>query len=348
MHSLLARARREGNPLIDDKIVTFIWEGKKAPQLIDDLHGWEGHPQALTRSASGLWAISFELASDAYLEYAFYDPQTQKRTPDPFNRKFIYNGVGDHNHFVYMPEAKPTPLTHLQPGVPCGMLTRHELPARFVTAGNKRAVHLYRPAVKGPCSLLVVYDGQDYLHRGRITQIADNLIAAGRIRPLALALVHSGGKARMVEYGCSAPTLAFIMGSVLPLARERLDLLDLDKHPGAFGVLGASMGGLMALYSSLQLPDVFGKALSQAGAFELWGHDSPVMQMVQHFPRPLVRFWLDCGRMDFLLEPNRRMQSLLKEKGYTVAYQENGGAHNYTTWRDSLVHGLETLFGAGL
>lgn len=347
MHALSARVRQEGNPLIDGHTVTFLWEGNKAPSLIDDLHGWEAHPQELKRISSELWAITFDLAPDAYLEYAFYFPKTKKRTPDPFNRKAIYNGVGGHNHFVYMPEAQPTSLTRVRPGVPRGTVTRHELPARFVTAGNKRTVHLYRPAVKEACALLVVYDGQDYLRRGRITQIVDNLIAAGETRPLALALVHSSGKARMVEYGCSASTLAFVAGSVLPLAKDRLNLLDVGKQPGAFGVLGASMGGLMAVYTSLQLPEIFGSALSQAGAFELWEHPSPVMQMAEHFPRPPVKLWLDCGRMDFLLEPNRRMYSLLKEKGYTVSYRENGGAHNYTTWRNSLVHGLKTLFGAG-
>ncbi len=347
MHPLLERVHREGNPLIDGNTVTFVWEGAAAPHLIDDLHGWEENPQVLVKSAPGLWSLTLELEPQAYLEYAYYDPKAKKRIPDPFNHISVYNGVGGHNHFVYMPQGKPEPLTKLQPGVPRGVLTRHTLSARFVTAGRQRTVHLYRPAVQEPCALLVVYDGQDYLRRGRITQIVDNLVAARRIRPLALALVHSGGPARMVEYGCSVPTLAFVVDSVLPLAREHLGLLEVEKHPGAFGVLGASMGGLMALYTSLQLPEIFGRAISQAGAFELWDHETPVMQMVRHFPKPPVEFWLDCGRMDFLLEPNRRMHALLEEKGYTVTYTENGGAHNFTTWRNSLVRGLETLFGAG-
>ena len=40
--------------------------------------------------------------------------------------------------------------------------------------------------------LLVVYDAQDYLTRGRITQIVDNLIAQGRIEPFAIALLDNG------------------------------------------------------------------------------------------------------------------------------------------------------------
>jgi enterochelin esterase family protein len=101
----------------------------------------------------------------------------------------------------------------------------------------------------------------------------------------------------------------------------------------------------MSVFTAMRLPDVFGKALSQAGAFELWEHQSTVMQMVRHFPKPDIQLWLDCGQMDFLLAANRQMRALLTEKGYNLTYHENGGAHNYTTWRDSCVRGLEVLFG---
>jgi enterochelin esterase-like enzyme len=48
--------------------------------------------------------------------------------------------------------------------------------------------------------------------------------------------------------------------------------------------------------------------------------------------------------MDFLLEGNRKMHAILRARGYEVTYVENGGAHNFTTWRDSVSRGLETLF----
>ncbi len=58
--------------------------------------------------------------------------------------------------------------------------------------------------------LLAVYDGLDYFRRGKLTEIVDNLIAAKRIRPVAIAFLQNGGQqARMVEYGCSQTTLGF-------------------------------------------------------------------------------------------------------------------------------------------
>lgn len=333
------------NPIIQGATVTLTWQGSSAPCLISDLHGWEANPQPLKQTVPGQWAISLELAADAYLEYAFYDPGSKQRFRDPLNPKAVYNGVGGHNHFFYMPEAAgPTPLVKFPAGGLRGKLTRHSVPARYVTTSNERRVYLYHPPVKEAVPLLAVYDGLDYFRRGRLTEIVDNLIAAGRIRPLGIAFLQNAGTGRMVEYGQAEPTLAFLMSQVLPLAARELNLLDFEKKPGEHGIMGASMGGLMSVFTALKLPQVFGKALSQAGAFELWEHESTTMQMARHFPKPDVKLWLDCGRLDFLLEPNRRMAALLREKGYQFTYRENGGAHNYTTWRDACVAGLEYLF----
>ncbi len=334
------------NPTLEGQRVTLTWRGEAAPHLISDLHGWEDHPQPLTQVEPGLWAISFELAADAYFEYAFYDPHSKVRFRDPLNRKTVYNGIGNYNHYFYMPEARATSLARQARGGLRGKLTRHTVDAKFMTVDAERRVYLYRPPVSEALPLLCVYDGLDYLRRGKLTEIVDNLIAARRIRPLALAFVNNGGyTARMVEYGCSEPTVGFLIWRVLPLAAKEMNLLDFRQNPGVHGIMGASMGGLMSVFTALKAPDVFGKALSQAGAFEMDEQETIAMQMVRYFPRPDVKIWLDCGAMDFLRTSNRKLAQLLAEKGYDHRYRESGGAHNYTTWRNACVEGLEYLFG---
>jgi S-formylglutathione hydrolase FrmB len=44
-------------------------------------------------------------------------------------------------------------------------------------------------------------------------------------------------------------------------------------------------------------------------------------------------------------EDNRQMVMTLKQKGYNPAYRRTGGAHNYTTWRNSLGEALIEMFG---
>src|SRR5574342_430734 len=169
-HPLLRRAREEGHPLIDGETVTFLWKGnpaesrkgKSPPHLVDDLHGWEDNPQPLARLARGLFACTFDLPRDAYLEYAFIDPETNERLPDPHNERRIWNGVNGYNHFFYMPGAAPTPLVRRRKEVPRGTLTKHVVPAWMLSDEGKRTVYLYRPPTDQPFPLLVVYDGNDY------------------------------------------------------------------------------------------------------------------------------------------------------------------------------------------
>ncbi len=253
--------------------------------------------------------------------------------------------MGHVNNCFAMPGFAETPLIERATGVPQGKLSRHRIENGWLLANGKRWVHLYRPPVDRPAPLLVVYDAQDYLTRGRITQIADNLIAQGRIQPIAMALVDNGGPARGIEYSCNEATVGFIMSEVLPLARERLNLVDPAEHPGAYGVLGASMGGLMALYTSLRVPEVFGRVLSQSGAFELGDSQTVVSPLVRHLPPQPLRIWMDVGRYEWLLEPNRRMRDLLGERGYDVTYREYNAGHNYPAWRNDVWRGLEVLFG---
>jgi len=63
-------------------------------------------------------------------------------------------------------------------------------------------------------------------------------------------------------------------------------------------MLGASMGGLMALYSGLRLPDVFGKVLSQSGAFHFKQFDTVTVEIVQHFPTRDLQIWLEAGKLE--------------------------------------------------
>lgn len=348
IHPLLARARAEGTPIIEGDQATLLFEGARPPLLVADFNGWDAeHPVAWCEVAPALWAYTVALPADAYIEYGFRtDPIDEDRLLDPFNARTMPNGMGQVNHFFYMPAATATPLIQRVRGVPQGQTTRHLLENRRLVAGGARTVHLYHPPTDAACPLVVVYDGRDYLHRARLPVIVDNLIAQQRIHPVALALVENGGQARMIEYACSEATLGFLMQDVLPLAQQHLNLINPAQQPGAHGVLGASMGGLMALYTGLRIPQVFGHVLSQSGAFRLEEDEMVVLPLVKHLPRPPLRIWLDVGRYEWLRESNREMRALLEARGYDFAYREINAGHNYPAWRDDIWRGLEWLFPA--
>jgi enterochelin esterase-like enzyme len=342
---LIDRIRRDGTPVREHDRAIFVWQGAQAPRLMGDFNGWEdGEALELEPAGPDLWVREVEFVSDAYIEYIFVD-EAGERVLDPHNPRKTPNGMGKTNQFFYMPDGRPTSWTLRLPGIPRGELSHARLDGGNLIASGKRTVHFYQPPTDEPAPLLVVWDGGDYLQRAHLPAMLDHLIARGRIRPLALAMVENGGPARMMEYACSEATLWFTLKQVLPAAFERLNLIDPDEQPGAFGVLGASMGGLMSLYTGLRLPHIFGKVLAQSGAYNISGHEFITTTLVEHEVGHDTQIWMDVGRYEFLLEANRDMVAKLAEHGYDFDYHEYSAGHNYPAWRDDLPGGLECLFG---
>lgn len=335
----------EQNPIIEGNKATFYWHGKSAPQFIDDIHMWEHAPQKMKRAGKDLWEYSIELPSTAYLEYSFYDLRTKTRVVDPLNDNTVFNGIEHYNHFFYMPKLSPTPLATRKKNVPRGKVIYHCVDTWMLADEGKRDVYFYHPPVKEPVPLLVVYDGTDYLKRAMLNVIVDNLIHEKRIQPIAMAFLQNGDDHRGVEYACSDATIMWLDNIILPLARKKLNLLDVTKQRGAYGVLGASFGGLMSVYTGLRMPEIFGKVISQSGVFEAEGRDFAAVDMIKHQQAHSIKIWMDIGHFDWLLEDNRRMQPILHENGYDVTYHEFSGGHNYTCWRDEVSIALESLFG---
>ena len=70
-----------------------------------------------------------------------------------------------------------------------------------------------------------------------------------------------------------------------------------------------------------------------------------VWDLTSHGQEQPVRVWMNVGRLEGLLEPNRRFHQHLLSRGYEVSYQECNAGHNYTAWRNDVWQGLELMFG---
>lgn len=344
MTDLLKRAQHAGAPLMDGNRATFIWQGKRPAKLVGDFTHWHyGQPVELQSAGPDLWTYTLELPPLAYMEYMFI--VDGERVLDPLNPRKTPNGLGKYNNFFYIPPASSTPLARLPQGGLRGRLIPEILDGGMFVAGGRRSIMFYQPPVTSPVPLLVVYDGCDFYRRARLAAIVDNLIAESRIAPIALAMIQNGGTARMVEYACSDATLSFLQSVVLPAAHRQLTLV---KDEGAFGIMGASMGGLMSMYTAYRLPQLFGKVLSLSGAFVVNQREQVVFDLVANgTPRP-IQVWLDVGQFDYvhLLQSNHRMRALLEKRGYPVTYREYPAGHSYPAWRDEVWRGLEHFFGS--
>ena len=345
MSDLVKRAKTSGTPLIDGNQVTFVWLGKSAPQLFSDWIEWDETKEgiSLRESEPGVWTYTCKLPSKAYLEYRYFNGK--EFVEDPLNSHKVYNGINGYNNVFSMPKARISPWIKPQTGAAKGKQSQHFIQDESLIIGFKRKVVLYQPPTNKPSALMVVWDGPDYLKRGAIIPIIENLMAAGKIPPMALALVDNAHASRMVEYDCSEAAILMLTEKVIPLANQELNLLNIEKHPGAFGVLGASMGGIMAAYTGVRLPQIFGHVLSQSGAFILWDAKPVIWELMENQPPLPLNFWLDIGTFDFLYEVNKSFKKLLNKKGYPFKYQEYEGGHNYHSWRNELADGLIYQFG---
>jgi enterochelin esterase-like enzyme len=344
--AIIDKLEENGNPIIEGNRAMIYWHGGDPPVLASDFSFWEsGEPIVLSKVGKNLWVHELELPSDAYIEYAFFKDKT--RVLDPLNRRVIPNGLGNYNNYFGMPDYKPTEWINHTQGIPHGKVFSAALPTYYMIAGKYRKVYFYQPPVNEPVPLIVVYDGAEYNFRARLSDMLDNLIAANRVQPAALAMVCNSPKIRPIEYCCTDLTVQFILQILIPTANQKLNLLDPSKHPGSFGILGSSMGGLMSFYTALRAPQIFGKALAQSSAFTFNNFDFVVWDLLKGTKAKKVNFWIDCGKYEMLLASNRNMTAAMQKRGWKFVYREHSGGHNYPSWRDNLPDGLEYLFGTG-
>lgn len=346
---LIARAQSEGTPIIDGDTAYFIWEGEAAARLVGDFNDWgNAEPEAVPgQVAPGVWQYAVTLPRTAYIEYNFVSPSDPgDRYGDPLAKETVDSGIGHKQHAFAMPEYITTRLTKAKRGVPQGKVTKHRIESDALLVNGKRDLYLYQPPVLDPVPLVVVFDGKDFYRRAALPTIVDNLIAAGRIHPVALAMLDNKNNARFIEYGASDATVKLVRDIVIPTAYDHLNLIEISHQPGAFGVMGASMGGLQALYTALRLPSIFRNVISFSGAFSHRDWEYVIWDVLICAPADRLRVWLTVGEYDFpgLVISNPLMRDTLEARGVTVEYSEYMAGHNYPAWTNEAHRGLEWLF----
>jgi len=245
--------------------------------------------------------------------------------------------------------------------------TRGELsprqPFRSTILKGDRSVRIYTPpghsSAGGPYPLLLIFDGVTYLTGFEAIPTLDNLISAGRIKPVVACFLTSPGT-RSADLG---PTAGPAFGEAL--VRELLPWLRteyrISTDPKNVVIGGYSAGGAAAARLAFAHPTVFGNVLSQSGTFGSTLETNALILSYRDGARAAVRFYLDVGlfeNLPFALPAhelavsegltagNRHFRDVLIAKGYDVTYRETGGAHNNLHFRATFAEALLTLLPA--
>jgi enterochelin esterase-like enzyme len=372
-----------GAPLIepvegddDHSWVTFLWRGQavQSVQLVSLLvPPGQGELQLIT--GTDVWYKLFKVRNNARLTYQFsslpVDATMIKRNLqiDPLNPHIFDfftveedpTGVNLRRSVLEMPNAPVQHWIEKRADVLTGQLDLAQVHSQRLN--NQRRVWVYTPPGydterEKAYPLLLLFDGWTYLNLIPTPTILDNLIAAGEIPPLVAAFVDNLSMIiRLRELILHAPFNAFLVDELVPWLRRRYHI---TADPGRIVISGASAGGLAATYAALEYPQVFGKVLSQSGAFTHSPKGDPqdewIARQFAKRGRLPIRFYMDVGDLENnlfekgpaspnLLTTNRNLRDVLSSKGYQLYYQEFSGGHDQICWRGTLSDGLRYLLG---
>ncbi|MDT5156247.1 MAG: glucoamylase [Acidobacteriota bacterium] len=329
------------SPLVEGEDVTFVYRGEaKRVEVVGDFTGWS--PAGLVlRDAPGtnVKYIRLKFPRSARLEYKLI--ADGEWMLDPLNPSRNNNGVGGQNSNFVGPDYRPAPNAQ----------GRDELRGRLerlaLTGDDKRKVQVYLPPgyTEGRARYPVLYmqDGTQFIELGRAAEIADRMIVEGKIEPFIIIFIDP--LERMKEYWANDQFADWMAQTLVPLVDSRYRTRA-EREGRALS--GASLGGVISVWTALRHPDVFARVGGQSSAFQI--DEERVIAALARLDDEArrkypLRFYFDAGRYEpLIIDAARRVNVMLRARGYPVTYREAAVGHNYTAWRDRLADAYTALW----
>jgi enterochelin esterase-like enzyme len=341
-----------------DRSVTFSYKDAAATSVALSLEGVAKPIPMEKDDAAGVWRVTTQpLAPEIYSYHFEVDGNRQL---DPLNPHTTLNLVSISNQ-ITVPGDTPQPWEDTN--VPHGTL-HHYIYTTGTVLGlpeNQNAYFVYTPPgydekSKKPYPVLYLLHGwsdsdSGWSAVGHANLILDNLLAAGKIKPMIvvmplgygdLAFVRNHGvwdDPAVIDHNTDLFSQA-LLTEVLPRVESEYHVAK-DRNDRA--ITGLSMGGLESLEIGLTHTDKF----AWIGGFSSAVHNVNYAEKLASLdPKAanLRLLWIACGTEDSLIEPNRRFISFLKTKEMPVTPIETPGLHTWLVWRDNLIHFAPLLF----
>lgn len=236
-----------------------------------------------------------------------------------------------------------------------------------------RPLIVYTPAGYGsldkngrPVKYPVVYiqhgggeDHRGWMQQGRVAQIMDNLIAAGKAEPMIVVSSNSNVKAKPGSmrmgggYSWEGQQAFYeeLTGSVIPFVEKTFNVKADRRHRA---LCGLSMGGGQSFYIGLRSPELFANVgvfstgmfggISQASDIDLEKEVPGIYSDTKAFNEGLDVFFMTCGEQDPRIEHTRNIVRQMQGKGVDVSFNSYPGDHEWQVWRKSFHEFARMLF----
>ncbi len=314
-----------------------------------------GQPKTLTKGTNGVWEVAVGPLPPGAYRYGFnVDGVT---VVDPRNPKTSESNENTWS-LVQVPGAEWMDTRD----VPHGAVA--EVTYWATTLKRFRRLHVYTPPGyeagegKYPVFYLLhgAFDSDDsWSSVGRAGFILDNLIAAGKARPMVVIMPH--GHTGPFSFGMplAGEFEPEFINDIMPQMEKRYRVYTDRQHRA---MAGLSMGGAQTLnigipnldkfaYLGVYSSGIFGFAGGMGGnqppgpSFE---EKNKVILDDARLKDGLKLFWFATGKDDFLVATSRATVAMFKQHQFNLSYKETEGAHTWDNWREYLREFAPLLF----
>lgn len=239
--------------------------------------------------------------------------------------------------------------------------------------GRFRRMHVYTPpgyeSGKGKFPVFYLLHGagdcdEAWTSVGRAGIIVDNLIAAGKAKPMIIVMPAGHTSASMGGRAATAGPDEFtqdFVKDIMPYVEKTYRVLPGRQNRA---IAGLSMGGMQTLniaflhldrfaYVGVYSSGVFSMGPRRAGAAPAAAASAPPPDWEKEhaanldsaaLKKGLKYFWFATGKDDFLLQTTRATVEMFKKHGFAPVYDETTGAHTWINWRIYLHEFAPKLF----
>lgn len=277
--------------------------------------------------------------------------------------------------FKFIPrKSKSIPAARIAVPIAGGELYLHELRSRIFK--NSRLLRVWVPPGYGEPAgtrypVLYLNDGQNLFEAStsfggvhwQVGETASRLIAEKKIPPLVIVGIdNTKNRAReYLPYRAADLKLLIVKGKLYPnfLRREVMPAVEnryaVLTGPENTGLGGSSLGGLIALYTQLAAPRVFGKLLIESPS--LFVAHRKILGECRRFQNWPERMYLGMGTRELgdaakdekIANDARELATILRAAGLDerrlLVNIEEGGTHSESAWARRFPGALEFLYG---
>jgi len=358
MKSVLAALLTIVTPVISqevhaDRTVTFQYSAANAREV--SVSGDWGKGGPLSKDDAGLWTLTVGPLEPNLYSYNF--TVDGKQVLDPLNNRFKPSRVGAANAFT-VPGDQPA-VWDRRADISHGVVHLHDYDAKAL--GTVRRLRIYTPPgydsahdTRFPVLYLFHGSGDNestWTEFGRAQVILDNLIAAGKVKPMLVVMPDGHTAPPAPRNSPRTPEARAknltdfehdLLSEVIPLT-DSLYRTRPDRESRA--IIGLSMGGNQSLIIGLNHLELFAWVGGMSSAVrEPETQIAPFLKGAASANDKLRLLWFACGKDDRLLQDNQRLDTLLSEKQVKHSFVETPGAHSWPVWRRHLAEFAPMLF----